>query len=285
MMKPRRHRVDNRGLGINVVEWGAGETTLVLCHGFVDHARSWDWVAELLVDAGYRVLAIDFRGHGHSDWASNGGYYFFQHYVLDLDRVIDALVPGRLCLVGHSMGGMVTSYYTGTFPDRVSAWVNIEGFGPPDNEPSLAPIRMRDWIAGVKQVESRPHRVMADVAEAAARIKHRNPRFSEAMALHQAEHGTRPVDGGVSFTFDPLHMTWGPQPFYLTQARAFWQRVSCPTLLVSGSESPLGGPHFVDRVCVEQAERVVISEAGHMVHLEQPKALAEAILAFLRAIT
>jgi len=280
------HTVDCRGLAIHAVEWpGPTDQTIVLHHGFLDHARSWDPVARALATR-YRVIAVDARGHGDSGWIGKGGYYYFQDYVFDLTDVMDALVPGPAVLVGHSMGGMVCCLLSGTYPKRVMALVSIEGAGPPGREPSEAPGLMAGWISGVRKARSKPFHPMSDVKEAAQRLIAYNSRISEAFAHHLAVYGTRAAEdnSGLVWKFDPVHRTRGPQPFYLEQARAFWLKVTAPALLVSGSLSPFRWDESEERECIPSAKRVEIEGAGHMVHHEQPDRLAEAILGFLRGL-
>src|SRR5690606_34850028 len=111
---PERCLVDARGLPLAV--WRhAGPPAgprVVIQHGFLDHARSFDPVAEALTDVA-EVLAIDARGHGASGRVGAGGYYHFPDYVADLYDVLAALAADDrpLVLVGHSMGGMIASMY------------------------------------------------------------------------------------------------------------------------------------------------------------------------------
>ena len=278
------HVVDCRGLNIHVVEWGADhERTLLLHHGFLDHARSWDPVAERLARQ-YRVLAMDARGHGDSAWIGRGGYYFFQDYVLDLDDVIERLAAPPLILVGHSMGGMVCSLYAGTFPGNAAALISIEGAGPPNLGPSEAPALMEEWISGVRKVTGKPERTLAGVEEAASRLRSYNPRLTKEYSLHLARFGTRETEPGkgVQWKFDPLHRTRSPQPFYLEQARAFWRRVTAPALLVRGALSPMTWDPSEDRENIPRGRVATIPHAGHMVHHDQPGPLSEAVLTFLK---
>lgn len=279
----REHSLDCRGLSIHLVEWGENHNrTLLLHHGFLDHARSWDPVAEILARE-YRVLAVDARGHGDSGWIGCGGYYFFQDYVFDLTDVIERLACFPAILMGHSMGGMVCSLYAGTFTEKVAALVTVEGAGPPNLSPSEAPTLMAEWISGVRKEKARPDRILSDVEEAASRLRSYNPRLTEDFSLHLAKHGTRAAKNskGVQWKFDPLHRTRSPQPFYLEQARAFWTRITAPTLIVRGGLSPMAWDPLESRETIPLHRNLCIPEAGHMVHHDQPELLAEAVLTFL----
>jgi len=278
--QPTRHSVDNRGLKLNVWSWGSSSTSVVLHHGFLDHSRSWDPLAERL-QGQYRVLAVDGRGHGDSDWIGAGGYYYFQDYVSDLSRVIDELTEGPVILVGHSMGGMVVSLFCGAFASRVRAMVSIEGFGPPGGAPEDAPERMAGWVRAVEAKTDAEGRLLADIDAGAARLMRRNPRLDRDFAVHLATHGTKETEDGRRWKWDPMHLTVGPQPFYLAQAQAFWRRVKCPALLISGGESLFRYPEGHGRECIPGADSDTIAEAGHMVHYEQPEALAERLAQFI----
>src|SRR5208282_2385822 len=95
MMKPASLRVRANGLDLHVLEWigHAAETTVLLLHGYMDAAATWDLVAAPLAESGVRVLAPDLRGFGDSSRVPEGGYYYFPDYVHDVADLVDALVP------------------------------------------------------------------------------------------------------------------------------------------------------------------------------------------------
>src|SRR5260221_338038 len=118
----------------------------------MDAGGTWDLVAPAIASAGFRVLAPDLRGFGASSSAPAGAYYHFPDYIAD----IAALAPnGPLRVVGHSMGGTAATLFSGAHPERVRSLVLIEGVGPPDNPPEIAPDRMRRWLdqLGTPRVE------------------------------------------------------------------------------------------------------------------------------------
>jgi len=278
---PRDRFVTANRLRHHLLEWGTQGPVVLLLHGFLEHAHAWDWVAPRLAAAGYHVFALDFRGHGDSEWIGAGGYYHFVDYTADLAFVVRAL-GGRAALVGHSMGGSAGLIYAGTEPERVSALVAVDSLGPPDTPPDAAPDRFAGWIADLARTEARRPHAPAP-ADAAARLRERFPRFSAEVAQHMAEHGTRTDGDGRVWKFDPLHQTNLPQPYYVAQARAFWRRITCPVLYVEGAESELrlDPTDLAERLAVLRARRAAIEGAGHHPHLERPDELAEVLLAFL----
>ena len=82
----------------------ASASTVILVHGYMDAAGTWDRVAPALAARGFRVLAPDMRGFGDGDRAPRGSYYHFADYIADLAEVIDVLAPyakgGKIGLFG-----------------------------------------------------------------------------------------------------------------------------------------------------------------------------------------
>lgn len=288
MMPSREGTVDGRGLKIHYLEWGAPDgEPLLLIHGFLDHARSWEpFVAALekKLTAPRRIIAPDCRGHGDSDWVGDGGYYHFPDYIWDLNSLIEALKLPRFTLVGHSMGGTISFIYTGTFPARVRKLVLVEGIGPLPAQFSDAPPRMERWITEVKLL---PHRKIVEYTSlevAADRLRRKNPRLKRELALELARTGMRRIENGSwVWKFDPLHRTAAPQPFYSGQAVEFFRRIECPVLVINGAES-----HHTPRPDIAQRleairDRTVaqIENAGHMIHHDNPDRLARVIAGFL----
>ncbi len=275
------------GLSCHVLEWGGDDPgldhTVVLLHGFLDIAWGWEDTVRALPDR-YHVLCPDMRGHGDSDPVGAGGYYHFMDYLADLEDVIAQRGRARVSVVGHSMGGSIASYYAGTYPDRVHRLALLEGIGPPD-ENTPVPELMASWIAAWKGARGKRQRTYATVAEAAQQLRRHDPLLGEEQALRLAGHGTRLAeDGRLRFKHDPLHLTRGPYPFRLDVAQDFWRRVTCPVLLVEGSESffrhaPEETGHRYRTFA--QAELKLLEGAGHMMQRHQPQALANLLAEFL----
>jgi pimeloyl-ACP methyl ester carboxylesterase len=288
MSEPRDRFVDSQELMIHCLEWGeASGEPLILVHGFLDQAYSWTpFVAEFERKAKQPVwiVAPDCRGHGESGWVGAGGYYHFPDYVFDLDCVVRALGVTRFKLIGHSMGGTISLLYAGTFPDRVSKLVLIEGVGPEGMNFSDAPLRMGKWITEVHERGRHHFREYTSVAAGASQLQQTNPRLKSALALDLARAGMKQNPNGKwAWKFDPLHRTAAPQPFYAAQALEFLHRISCPVLIVDGKESrqTLRKDKSQRYDAIADHRQVVIDRAGHMVHQDNPAALVEAVAPFV----
>ncbi len=280
--QPRDVFVHANRLRLHLLEWGSGDRVILCVHGFLEHAHVWDFAAPLLVAQGYRVYALDWRGHGDSDWVGAGGYYHFLDYVADLAALVPQLGE-QVILLAHSMGGGAAVLYAGTEPQRVAALISIEGLGVPDTDADLAPQRVVNWIEDLRKVEKR-RRGSVDIEVAATRMCERWPGLPAAMARHIVMHGTRAEGEQRFWKFDPLHQTQAPLPTPVSHARAFWPRVQCPLLYIAGGNSLLA-PRYGDieeRLTALRAQYLTMAGVAHHAHLEQPEELAQAVVEFLR---
>jgi len=288
MTEPRHRIVDSQGLALHYLEWGepVGEP-IVLVHGFLDQAHSWQFFVDGLIKRSRRPLCLvapDCRGHGDSGWAGAGGYYHFPDYVYDLDCVITAMGFTRLHLIGHSMGGTISFLYAGTFPQRLSKLVLIEGVGPPGMDFTDAPPKMAGWIREVRERGRSHFREYTSLAAGANQLQQTNPRLKKEFAFDLARAGMKQNENGKwVWKFDPLHRTASPQPFYAAQALEFFRRIACPVLIVDGKESRQ--TRRTDKQqrydAIEDRRHATIGNAGHMVHQDNPQQLAEVVASFL----
>ena len=153
-MQPRSHVWRVNGLDHHVLEWegahegrGGDGATVVIVHGFQDAAATWEDVAGELAGAGLRVLAPDMRGFGDGPRVPPARTTTSPTTSPTSPASSASTYSGvPLFLIGHSMGATVVSYFAGAFPERVTKLALIDGVGPPDNPPDVAPIRMRRWI-------------------------------------------------------------------------------------------------------------------------------------------
>jgi pimeloyl-ACP methyl ester carboxylesterase len=275
------------GLSLSLLEWGhddpARDHTVVLVHGFLDLAWGWHSTVQAGLGHRYHVVAPDMRGHGDSDRVGAGGYYHFMDYVADLASLVDRVGRSRVSLVGHSMGGAITSYFTGACPKKVHRLALLEGLGPPEDE-TPAPDRTRLWIQAWKRARAGETKGHESLSAAAERLMANDPKLDRDLALFLAERGTDELPNGRRrFKHDPLHMSRGPYAFRVDVAETFWKSIECPVLLVEGADSPFRLLPDLERraSAFAQARRVVIDDAGHMMQRHQPQRLAGILAEFL----
>ena len=277
---------DIRGVRYHVNEWGNSENPLLtLLHGWGDCGASFQFLVDEL-QSHWFVIAPDWRGFGESRLRSNA--YWFPDYIADLDALLSIYRPDEpVILLGHSMGANVAGLYAGVFPERVGAFINVEGFGLKDSDPDNAPAHYRRWVEQSRI--ARPYSIYDSYEELAGRIRRRSPGLDEMRALYVARHwAERAGNGKVVLRADPAHKLPNAVQYRRAEAEACWARITAPVLLVAGTDSEfsagvdgwLGG-----RPSVAAAHVVSIGNAGHMVHLEQPQELAAEVESFLADAT
>ena len=121
--EPRERRDTVRGIEIASFEWGPADgRTVVLTHATGFHARCWDATVAALGD-GFRVIAVDQRGHGRSGKA---GPFHWQQFGADLVELLDRLDVRDAVGVGHSMGGHAMVQAAARRPERFERLVLVD---------------------------------------------------------------------------------------------------------------------------------------------------------------
>ena len=282
-----------RGLRYRLLRWGASDAPpLVMLHGWMDVAASFQFVVDAL--HGERaIVAPDWRGFGGTAPRPGTDSYWLPDYLGDLDALLDLLSPdGPVDLVGHSMGGNVAMVYAGVRPQRVRRLVNLEGFGLPGTRPAQAPTRYAAWLDELKQ----PARLRdyASLDEVAERLRRNNPRLAPEHAAWLAPHWARPdaASGRWVVQGDPAHKRTNPVLYHAEEAMACWARIEAPVLWVEARQTDVAKfwgsryprAEFEQRMAVvPRLERAVIEDAGHMLHHDQPEAVARTIERFIDA--
>ena len=156
-----------------------GLPPLVLVHGWMDVAASYQFMVDALTDAftvGRTIIAPDWRGFGLTSGAADN--YWQPDYLADLDFLLDHYARDQqIDLVGHSMGGNVAMVYAGVRPERIRRLVNLEGFGLGPSKPAQAPTRYAKWMDELKslhkgELDLKPY---GDVNGVAKRLMKTNP--------------------------------------------------------------------------------------------------------------
>jgi pimeloyl-ACP methyl ester carboxylesterase len=276
-----------RGLRYHVRRWPApGAPKMVLLHGWMDVSASFQFVVDAL-ERDWDVYAPDWRGYGLTGWAKTDSYWF-PDYLADLDvllETIDAEEPANL--VGHSMGGHVAGLYAGVRPARVARFVNLEGFGLAATRPDQAPKRYARWLDELRvPPRFRPYESFAALAE---RLQNNNPRLSTEKAEFLARHWGQEVKGkGVTLRGDPAHKIVNPVLYRHDEVRACWQQATAPVLWVEAVDSDAlkrvgldAAAHAERRASFRTLRHVTVAGSGHMLHHDQPQAVAGLLEEFL----
>jgi pimeloyl-ACP methyl ester carboxylesterase len=292
---PRSEYVPIRNLKYHVLVWGEpgpGKVPLVMVHGWMDVAASYQFVVDAFAQDHY-VIAPDWRGYGLTQ-SPDADNYWFPDYLADLDFLLDHYSPDApVHLVGHSMGGNVAMLYAGSRPQRVRRLVNLEGFGMPATHPAQAPKRYAHWMDELKRF----HRGELDlkryesVAGVASRLMKTNKRLTQDKADWLARHWAKPdPDGMWRILGDPAHKIVNAQLYRVDEVIEIYRSITAPTLDVRSSEDNLSHWWKGKYTLAEYHERVravinlhdaVVEDAGHMLHHDQPEKLATLLEEFL----
>lgn len=292
-----------RHMHYHVHTWGTpqpGTAPLVLAHGWMDVGASYQFVVDAFSAAFAQerfIIAPDWRGFGRSMPIAPCDSYSFNDYVGDLDALLDHFAPGDtpIDLVGHSMGGNVAMMYAGARPQRIRRLVNLEGFGLPATQPTQAPQRLNLWLDELRQLHTGQMQLKTydSVQGVAERLCKTNRRLDPAKALWLAHQWAAPdAQGRWAILGDTAHKVTNPQLFRVEEMLALYAAITAPVLVVEAAEDSLGSwwtqnyslAEFHERlkfVPNVQVERV--SDAGHMVHHDQPRAVAQWIESFCSA--
>jgi pimeloyl-ACP methyl ester carboxylesterase len=223
-----------------------------------------------------------------------------EHYLFDLNKVMDALALPAANILGHSLGGQILTRFAAVFPARVRTAIVVEGLGPPDRPGESDPDA---WLAGHGQhllatlgIPAR-QRPLPSVEFAAGRLRANNPRLAPERADELARAATiRNAAGELVWAFDPRVQGVFVAHTRRVDTEPYWRNVRCPTLIVSGdlaheywrAQIPLEwSGHFAPGELEARVrlfpdhEHVAIADAGHMVHFDQPAALVQAVTDFL----
>ena len=287
MPEPRTHQLSVSRMRLNIVEWGdPSAPPLILQHGGRDHARSWEWIARAFA-GDYRVIAPDLRGHGDSEWVSDGSYGVMD-YVEDFAGILRQLDLPPCPIVGHSPGGNVVTRFAGLYPDRVTRLVNIEGLGDSPElarrKPAEDPLeQMRGWISRRETISARRPRDYPSRAALIARMRETDERLTPELVDHLAQHAARAnPDGTVRLKHDPMLGSGLAIDVPLEVKVAMWEAIRCPVLLVFGTESWASNPAADGRAAHFRDARVELFErAGHWVHHDRRDDFIAMVRAFI----
>ncbi len=285
---PHREMLDVRGLRLQVTRWGSGDSNcILLLHGFQDSGATFQFLVDSLPDD-WSFIAPDLRGFGGSD--DQGHSYWFPDYLADVDALLAYCLPagaqGRV--IGHSMGGNIALLHAGVRPERWRWVVSLEGFGLPRTRPFDAPARYVQWLNAV-QAGPKPRSRYPDVDTLARKLMERNKLLAAGRAAFIAHAWTRPgPDGGVEIAADPWHRLVNPVLYRREEAEACWRQISAPTLMVLAS-----GSEYLSRLerdddvvsmqkCISTLEVARLEGLGHMMHHEDPAAVAAPLIEFVR---
>ena len=248
-----------------------GAPAIVLIHGFSHSLETWEPVADAL-EADYRVIRFDLPGHALSDVRSDSAYSV-PETVNQVAALLDEVAPERFVIGGSSLGGLVSCRYAAAHPDRVDGLVLISPGGYPNlgvgDDPAPVPAQVRLFLttapaAGVQAATGAlyadPTRISEDQIE----------RIGALMRVEGV--GQALVERIEQFTLPD------PNPVL--------REIEAQAVVIWGQRDamipPTHGPRFA--AALQNAELVLIEDAGHMPQEERPDQVADVMRAFLAGL-
>jgi pimeloyl-ACP methyl ester carboxylesterase len=266
------------GLRAHYVEWGEPDRpAVVMLHGLRSYARTFAPLAARLAGS-HRILAVDARGRGDSDWDPHGEYHT-SAYVSDVEQFADRLGLERFTLLGHSMGGATSYVYAARHPERVTALI-VEDIGPGSSVSGEGAERIRREMANTPA--EFPH-----FEAARAYWRTLRPGISEAALASRLRHTLRPgTCGRWLWKFDVQGIARArldPDPGRQADLWPHVEGLRCPTLVIRGGASDFL-PEATAEAMVARNPRVRAVEipgAGHYVHDDDPGSFCRLVEQFL----
>lgn len=244
---------------------------VILIHGHSVDGRLWDSQMPALVDARFRVVRYDLRGHGRSEKPAQG--YTWVHHMDDLRALIGNLGVGTVHLVGQSMGGGISLGYALNYPSRVSALVLMAPALPGFTYSEEFLQRVAELRDAIRQEGPQP---------AMERLWLTNPMFDTLRRHPDAFERVR-----FMTTFYPAANYLSDEDPGELNVLDRLSDIKCPTLVMVGEEDLPDFQEMADIVAenVPGARKVVIPGAGHVINLEAPEAVNRALTEFLQEVT
>ena len=229
--EPEDKRVKVNGLNLHYLEWGDGDPdkpTIVMLHGIQQQAHSWDFIS-LPLSVDYRVIAVDQRGHGDSDWSPDGDYST-DAYVGDVQTLVSELGLSDFHLMGHSMGGRNSLAWASKHPGMLKS-LTIVDTGPETQR------RGSDRIQRFRELPDE----LDTLEEFAQRVMEYTGRTRE-QTLGALKYSIRQRDDGKwTWKYDKVIRAQGFRAPAWTPEQLWegWRKIDCPALVVRGARSDI----------------------------------------------
>lgn len=257
----------------------AGDIPVLALHGWLDNAQSFVPLLDHL--DGLDVVALDLPGHGRSPQRPAGVRYHFDDYVFDVLDAAEALGWSQFHLLGHSLGGAVSTILAAARPEAVRSLSLIEGLGPISARPDTA---ASGWRKAVRLSRERPRRNHPD-AEAAAQARARNSDLTLVEARLLARRGLVADGDGVRWAHD-LRLTWpSTQRYTEAQVIDLIAAVEAPALSIySDPPSDILPWRILERRLAALGQRRLFPHpGGHHLHMQHPAVIGPVIKDFIHA--
>lgn len=263
-----KHFQTSDGLNLAYRDEGQGVPVLALA-GLTRDSSDFDYLAEHLSDT--RLIRLDYRGRGASDWAADPGSYSIPVEARDALELIQHLGLQKVGVLGTSRGGMIAMTLAATAHDRLLG-VCLNDIGPVLSQTGLD--RIVDYL-GRKPA-------FATQAQMAAAMPGLMPGFDGVPASRWAQEvhrHTRQTDAGLELTYDPKLRDAVLSRSDTGQVPDLWPFFDAleglPLALIRGANSDILSVETADEMARRRPDmiRVEVPERGHIPFLDEPQSL------------
>lgn len=271
---PARRRIPVRGLPYSVAASGLGSASrgaVLFLHGFAGGADDWTGILEALRAGGYASVAVDLPGHGSTGAPPDSGRYSPGCVARDLAEALDALGVPSVHAVGYSMGARVALRFALDAPARVRSLVLESGTtGIPEPDARRGRLERDESLA--RDIEARDIEWFVAHWEALPIFSSQRALRAEVLEAQRSRRLRQRPDGLARAL---RGMGQGAEPDLTPRL----SEIRVPVLLLAGELDPSYTAH-AERIAsrIPHAERIVVPDAGHNIHLERPELFGRILL-------
>jgi pimeloyl-ACP methyl ester carboxylesterase len=277
------YRLTLAGCDCAVAEWNPSGSILVFAlHGWLDNLASFESLVLHMPEI--RLIAVDFPGHGHSKHIGVGFAYHFIDGLYLIDDLANHFKVKHINLLGHSMGGAVSSLYAASQHDRVKGLVLVESLGPLTIEPEQAISLINKAIKQRALLKDKSKPIYSSF-EQALNARAAASQINKELIKPIVERGLTSVNNGYTWRADPRLRTSSPIRISEDSLQQILSNIKSPVLLIEGDsglfkdsqELQARKQHFKQLL-------VCVLQGGHHVHLEEPAKTGYEIQSFFQKI-
>ncbi len=267
--KPKNKYILINNLHLHYLEWVSHNSrTIILLHGTGDNAHMWDYFASCASNF-LRIIALDQRGHGDSDWVTPPAYSC-NDYVNDLAMLVEALQLTEFIILGHSMGGLHAIKYASMRPDKIMGLIHV------DIEP-CPPSWNKKYLRRLFETLPSFYNSIQDFVN---QLQENSPYANKEMLCYLAHYALKKKEDGKFYSkFDRECLNCFDQ----YDLRPYLADIRCPTLIIRGEESQVMRREKAQEMshAILNSRLVEIPWATHPVHTDNPLKFQQVVLDFL----
>lgn len=292
-----KHRSTRSG-PLAYYDFGTGDRSLLLLHGFPDTPRTFESLVEAASRAGYRCLVPFMPGYGDSALPHPGGASILAIARMLSDFLDQVATRQRLAVVGHDWGSILAQMLCGLQQEDRPPTYRIDRVvlaAVPPLRTFLRRINPRQMVRSrymyYFQIPGACERIRRDDLAYIRRLWQRwspgidpdHPQLGRVIDCLRQPHGLERATDYYRALINPLRLLRAPEP--LTQLRLMFSAKPWPALVLVGSEDDCIGPEMYRGGQLAfphpDSRQEVLPHAGHFLHLEQPEAFNRRVLDFL----